>query len=74
MDYMLLRSGAVMAIDDEPKVPEMFELMEKHDGAAYYWYAGLHRDWYFVERDQARKGSQPVKEVPDIIKLAAMLE
>ena len=73
MDYMLLRSGAVMAIDDEPRVPEMFELMEKHDGAAYYWYAG-HRGWYCIERDQVRKSSQRVNDVPDIIKLAAMLQ
>lgn len=73
MDYMLLRSGAVMAIDDEPKVPEIHELMEKHEGTAYYWY-NHHRGWYCVERDQVRKSCQPVKDVPDIIKLAAMFE
>lgn len=73
MDYMLLRSGAVMAIDDEPKVPEIFELMKKHDGAVYYWH-DRHRGWYCVERDEVSKRSQRVKDVPDIIKLAAMLQ
>lgn len=73
MDYMILRSGAVLAIDDDPKVHEMFELMNKHDGIAYYWYA-VDRGWYFIEHDQVRKSSQQVKELPDTIKLAAMLE
>lgn len=76
MDYMLLKSGAVMTFDYEYQSQDMPALFKKYDGVAYYYLNAGH-SWYHKKvSDDIFDGCTPVKteDVPGIIKLAAMLE
>lgn len=73
MEYMLLKDGSFKTFDPIEQTERIRSLLKFHDGIAYYWQMS-DGGWYCVERDEVSKRSQIVKEVPDIIKLAAMLQ
>lgn len=76
MDYMLLKSGEVMTFDYEYQSQDMPTLLKKYDGVAYFYLNPRHNRYHKKAGDSVFDGCTPVKteDVPDIIKLAAMLE
>lgn len=76
MDYMLLKDGSVITIEGEPKVSVMYELFKEHGGVAQYW-TNEHAGWWYVTNSMPpMAGGKRITddEVPEVIRLAAMLE
>jgi len=76
MDYMLLKNGEVMSFKTEHVSKEMPALLSLHDGVGYY-YTDSNGTWHgkmVGEPPSLGCATIPNEQVPDIIKLAAMLE
>lgn len=72
MEYMLLRDGTVRVCPHIRFIPEVRQEMAHHGGVAYYWRDN--EDWLFVHVDSMDSAGTVTLDVPDVIKLAAMLE
>lgn len=75
MEYMLLRDGSVKAFDSLFGQDDVVDALGDYDGVAYYWHSARNR-WACINLEIAEGNSQLIdlKDVPDVIKLAAMLE
>ena len=75
MDYMLLKSGEVLTFEKEHLSSDVPELFILHNGEGYYYLTD--RGWYGMQADaDSSLGFRKLENeyVPDIIKLAAMLQ
>lgn len=72
MEYMLLADGSVRVCEPMLTVDIVRVAMLKHGGVAYYWHdtAG----WLHITIDSPWGSGTTTKDVPDVIKLAVMLE
>lgn len=76
MDFMLLKDGSIIPIPDEPEASKMRELLHVHGGVAQYW-MNSPNIWYHLKPDTPyHLGGIKIdaQDVPEIIRLAAMLE
>ena len=76
MDYMLLKDGSFIPIPGEPTSGQIQELLRTHGGVAHYW-KNPPGNWYYLKPDTPlHKGGIQINtyDVPEIIRLAAMLE
>lgn len=72
MEYMLLADGTVRPYECIRFVSEIRTEMADVGGVAYYWQKS--GDWLFIQADNNDREGTITTELPDVIKLAAMLE
>jgi hypothetical protein len=75
MEFMLLPDNGVKAFETLPLQEDVVQAMRLHEGLAYYWYNPIN-GWYCIKLDHLTGSAQRLNadDVPDVIKLAAMLE
>lgn len=76
MDYMLLKDGSFIPIPGEPASDHIRKLLLRHDGVAHYW-LNPPNYWYHITPSTSLKSGGlriDAHDVPEIIRLAAMLE
>lgn len=72
MEYMLFADGSVKVFDKIETGGEVLMMMNLWGGVAYYWPID-DVNWGYLTAD-VRAKTISTEEVPDVIKLAAMLE
>lgn len=75
MEYMLLRDGSVKVFEHLPIYEDVMRAMALYDGIEHYWYT-TDFGWCRICFDSNKSGDCRIlpTTVPEIIKLAAMLE
>lgn len=75
MEYMLLSDGSVKTFECLDTHLDVIDALHDYGGVAYYWWSENFR-WSCIKPDSSAVGSKQVNEsdVPDIVKLAAMLQ
>lgn len=80
MEYMLLADGTVKSFPCLSTGTQIVEALKAYNGVSHYWWDGVYentwRVWHITHQVGARNGGFPVQEedVPEVIKLARMLE
>ena len=74
MEYLLLRDGSVRSYSQINAHDEVLSILREPDAVAYYW-SNSDFDWscFTLVKDEPAIEHR-IRDVPDIIKLAAMLE
>lgn len=75
MEYMLMRDGSIKMFKCLPTADGVLEALASHDGVAYYWYTTAF-GWSCILPEYTQHAPTGIheSEVPEIIKLATMLE
>ena len=74
MDYLIYPDGHFEAVPTIELIPDVLALLEKTNADRIVWLSNLGTQrWHQVCRGNL-KGSHYADDVPDVIKLAAMLE
>lgn len=75
MEYMLLKDGSFKTFEPIEQTERVRELLKFHDGIAYYWnYRGVWKAMAITTPMTEFSSNEYAQNVPDVIKLAAMLE
>lgn len=74
MEYLLLRDGSVRSFNEENAHHEVIAILREPDAFAYYWHTSDYGWSCFTLIKDEPAISHNIKDVPDIIKLADMLE
>ena len=74
MEYLLLRDGSVRSYSQNNSHDEVLSILREPDAFAYYW-STSEFDWscFTLLKDEPAIEHR-IPDVPDIIKLASMLE
>ena len=74
MDYLLYADGRYEAVPENETIPEVLSVLEKTGAERLVWVSSLGTGkWHQVIRGNLN-GSHEATDVPDVIKLAQMLE
>lgn len=74
MDYLIYADGSFEAVPEIEFVPDVLALLEKSGAVRLVWLSQARAGkWYQVVRGDYN-GSHEATDVPDVIKLAKMLE
>lgn len=75
MEYMLLKDGSIKMFKCLPTADNVIDALHDFDGKAYYWFTTAF-NWCCILRICRQYAPTKIdeSEVPEIIKLAAMLE
>lgn len=70
-----MRDGSIKLFKRLPMADDVLEALVSHDGAAYYWYTTAF-EWSCILPEYTQHAPTRINasEVPEIIKLATMLE
>ena len=75
MEYMLLKDGTVKVFEEIDAWVDVMTALERYKGVAYYWQTSL-RGWRKIDPSSIKSDSLDITidDLPDVIKLAHMLE
>lgn len=75
MEYMLLRDGSIKLFECLSEVEDVVDALHDYDGIAYYW-CNTAFQWSCVKPDHTKYSPTQMNksDVPEVIRLAAMLE
>ena len=75
MEYMLLRNGTVLPYEPIANSVDILAELKKQGGLAYYWrHTADSTIWMRIYAGSGEGSAEGKREVPVVIKLAAMLE
>jgi len=75
MECMLLSDGTVKAFSSLPLYEDVLEALADYDGIAHYWYSTAY-GWGCIKPEHREWSDTKISasDVPDVIKLALMME